>query len=357
MLQANAQAPAVTAGLDVGDRSSRYCVLDAAGERIEEGRVPTTEGALRRTFAGRERMRIALEVGTHSPWVSRVLAECGHEVIVANARKLRLVDENDRKTDRTDAEYLARLARLDPKLLAPVRHRGATAQADLALLRTRAALVDARTDLINHVRGAVKAVGGRVPRCSTACFAAKAEEHIPEALQAALLPVLATIASLSDQIEEQERWIEELAAVEYPETDLLRQVPGVGLLTALCYVLTLEDPTRFRKSRQVGPYLGLVPRKRDSGSSKPQLRTTKAGDPMLRRLLVQAAHYILGPFGPETDLRLWGLELAERGGKNAKKRAIVAVARKLAVLLHSLWVTGEVYEPLRHHPERAATAA
>lgn len=355
-MQANAQAPAVTAGLDVGDRSSRYCVLDATGGRIEEGRVRTTEPALRRTFTGRERARIALEVGTHSPWVSRVLAECGHEVIVANPRKLRLVYENDRKTDRTDAEYLARLARLDPKLLAPVRHRGATAQADLALLRARAALVDARTDLINHVRGAVKAVGGRIPRCATECFARKAEAHIPEALEAALLPVCDTIAWLSEQIEEQERWIEELAEVEYPVTILLRQVSGVGLLTALCYVLTLEDPTRFRRSRQVGPYLGLVPRKRDSGSSKPQLRTTKAGDPMLRRLLVQAAHHILGPFGPETDLRIWGLKLAERGGKNAKKRAIVAVARKLAVLLHSLWVTAEVYEPLRHHPERAAAA-
>jgi transposase len=165
--------------------------------------------------------------------------------------------------------------------------------------------------------------------------------------------VLETITQLSEQIHELDRRVEQIARKGYPETDVLRQVPGVGSLTALCYVLTLEDPSRFPTSRDVGAYVGLVPKRRSSGQRDPQLGITRAGDRMLRRLLVQAAHYTLGPFGPDTDLRRWGEKLAARGGTNAKKRAIVAVARKLAVLLHSLWSTGEVYEPLRHHPEAA----
>ena len=133
----------------------------------------------------------------------------------------------------------------------------------------------------------------------------------------------------------------------------MRQVKGVGPITALAYVLTLENPELFAKSREVGPYLGLVPKQEDSGESQPQLGISKTGDTMVRKLLVGSAQYILGPFGPDTDLRRYGLRLCERGGKNAKKRAAVAVARKLAVLLHRLWVSGEVYEPLGYASSRA----
>jgi transposase len=126
----------------------------------------------------------------------------------------------------------------------------------------------------------------------------------------------------------------------------LRQVEGVGPLTALTFVLTLEDPYRFEKSRSVGAYLGLVPASDKSGDRDPQRRISKEGDEMLRKLLVGSAHYILGPFGGDSDLRRHGEKIASRGAKNAKKRAAVAVARKLAVLLHRLWVTGEVYDPL-----------
>ena len=191
-------------------------------------------------------------------------------------------------------------------------------------------------------------MGGRLPKCSTKSFHCKVEGHIPEELCPALIPLLDAIAELTRQIKGMEAWIVELSETEYPETELLRQVPGVGPITALCYILTLERAERFRTSRAVGPYLGLVPRRHDSGESSPQLRTTKAGDPLLRWLLVQSAHYILGPFGTDCDLRRWGEELAARGGPNAKKRAVVAVARKLAVLLHRLWLTGEVYDPLRN---------
>jgi transposase len=161
-----------------------------------------------------------------------------------------------------------------------------------------------------------------------------------------LLPLVQLAEGLSACIQGYDRRIEELASEKYGPTKLLRQVKGVGPITALAYVLTLEKPERFPKSRDVGPYLGLVPKQEDSGESQPQLGISKAGDRMLRKLLVGSAQYILGPFGPDTDLRRYGLRLCERGGKNAKKRAAVAVARKLAVLLHRLWVSGEVYEPL-----------
>jgi len=344
-----AKTPERTIGLDVGDRYSRTCILDEAGEVVEEARLRTTRAEMRRRFAAIEPARVVLEVGPHSPWISRSIAEAGHEVIVANPRKLRLIYENDRKCDRADAEYLARVGRLDPELLAPVVHRGETVQADLAVIRSRNALVESRTALITHMRSTVKALGGRLPKCSTRSFHRKVEEHVPENLHPALLPVLDAIAELTEQIEEMQRWIEELAETEYPEAELLTQVPGVGTLTALCYMLTLETPDRFEKSRSVGPYLGLVRRRHDSGESSPELRITKAGDVLLRKFLVQSAHYTLGPFGPDSDLRRWGQKLEARGGPGAKKRAIVAVARKLAVLLHKLWTTGEVYEPLYNH--------
>ena len=262
-----------------------------------------------------------------------------------NARKLRAIYHNPRKDDRADAETLARLARLDPALLSPIHHRSPQAQADLAVLRSRDALVRSRTLLINHARSIVKSSGARLPSCSADSFAHKVAPDIPEPLHPALLPILGTIASLTQQIREYDRQIEQLCQDPYPETKLLRKISGVGPLTALGYSLTLENPDRFRRSREVGPALGLVPRRDQSGDNDPQLRITKTGDSYLRRLLVGSAQYILGPFGPDCDLRHWGLKLAERGGKNAKKRAVVGVARKLAVLLHHLWKTGEVYDP------------
>ncbi len=348
----------LTVGIDLGDKVSRVCVLDQDGAIIEESSVRTTDGALRQRFAAMPPTRVALEAGTHSPWVSRLLEECGQEVLVANPRKMRLIYENDRKCDRVDAESLARLARLDPNLLGPIQHRAADTQADLAMIRARAAIVTARTQLINSMRGMVKAMGGRLPSCSTKSFHVKVDSGIPHSLRPALQPLLTEIGSLTESIGSYDRRIEELAKTKYPETTVLRQVTGVGALTTLSFVLTLEDPHRFGKSRDVGAYLGLRPKQRESGNSAPQLGITKAGDHELRRLLVQSAQYILGPFGPDTDLRRWGLKLAERGGKNAKKRAVVAVARKLAVLLHRLWVSGEVYEPLREaNPKQALEAA
>jgi transposase len=332
-------------GLDLGDKFSYITIVDQDGELIEESRLPTTKASFQRKFSTLQPCRIAMEVGAHSRWASHLLTELGHDVLVANARKLRAIYHNPRKSDRADAETLARLGRLDPTLLSPIHHRSPQAQADLAVLRSRDAIVRCRTLLINHARDIVKASGSRLPSCSADSFAHKTAPHIPDPLRPALAPILDTIASLTKQIRAYDRQIATLCQENYPETRQLRSIDGVGPLTSLAFLLTLESPERFTRSRDVGAALGLVPKRDQSGDRDPQLRITKTGDGYMRRLLVGSAQYILGPFGPDCDLRRWGLKLAERGGKNAKKRAVVAVARKLAILLHCLWKNGTTYDP------------
>jgi transposase len=358
-MQGQITQPRFTLGLDLGDRHSWYCVLDEAGQVRQEQRVCTNAKTLREVFGALPGSRIALETGTHSPWISRLLSGLGHEVIVANARKVRLIGESRKKDDRLDAQTLARLARIDPQLLSPVKHRSAQAQADLTVIRARAALVRARTGLVNAARSLAKSYGERLRGCNVRNLNPEKADVLSPALQRALEPLLAAIESVSQQIAEYNQRIEQLAVESYPQVALLKQVKGVGTLIALSFVLTLEDPHRFRKSRDVGCYLGLQPGRRNSGQSEPQMHISKEGDPYLRTLLVQGAQHILGPFGIDCDLRRWGLKLAERGGKSGKKRAIVATARKLAVLLHHLWVSGEVYVPLHNcnPPIVAAVAA
>ena len=346
----------LTIGLDLGDRWSHYCVLDEGGQAVIESKVSTSPNAMEAVFGGMPRSRIALETGMHSPWVSRLLSGLGHEVIVAHARNVRLIGESRRKDDRLDAQTLARLARIDPQLLSPVKHRSARAQADLTVIRARAGLVRARTALVNTARGLAKSYGERLRGCNVRNMNPEKADALSPELQRALQPLLAGIAVVSEQIHEYNERIECLAQESYPQVELLKQVKGVGTLIALTFLLTLEDAHRFRKSRDVGCYLGLQPGRRNSGQSEPQMHISKEGDPYLRTLLVQGAQHILGPFGPDSDLRRWGLKLAERGGRNAKKRAIIATARKLAVLLHHLWVSGEVYEPL-HNSQRVIAAA
>ena len=347
----------LTIGLDLGDRSSCYCVLDENGEIIREQKIPTTPEGMQQAFGKMARSRIAMETGTHSPWVSRVLTELGHEVIVAHAQKVRLIVKSRRKDDRLDARTLARLARIDPELLSPVQHRSAQAQLHLAEIRARAGLVSARTALVNAARGLVKSYGERLRKCGTQQFGQETTSGLSAGLREALEPLMQEVESLNERIKEYDRRIEKMAKETYPETELLKQVKGVGDLIATAYVLTVEDPHRFRKSRDAGCFVGLQPGRRNSGESEPQMHITKEGDEYLRTLLVQGAHYILGPFGEDSDLRRWGLKLSARGGKNAKKRAVVAVARKLAVLLHRLWVSGEVYEPLRNSQKAMTVAA
>ncbi|MGH9608727.1 MAG: IS110 family transposase [Bryobacteraceae bacterium] len=338
----------ITIGMDLGDKISRYCALDESGEVLFERSVASTKKAMAERFGALGGCRIAIEVGTHSPWVSRLLTSLGHEVVVANARRVKLISESTSKDDKLDAQMLARLARIDPKLLRPVRHRSEQGQLDLLQIRVRAELVEARTSLINAARGLAKSMGERLLKCDADQMRVERLAGLPPALEQGLRPLLEQIESLTEKIRSCEERIEQIARDQYPETKLLQQISGVGTLIALTFVLTVDDAERFRKSRDAGCYAGLRPKRSNSGESQPQLRITKEGDIYLRKMLVQGAHYILGRRGPDTDLKRWGLKLAARGGKNAKKRAIVAVARKLAILLHRLWVTGEVYEPLRN---------
>ena len=347
----------LTVGVDLGDQWSNYCVLGLNGETLAEGQFRTSPLPIREFFEGLCRSRVVIEVGTHSVWVRELIAGIGHEVLVANARRMEGSKRRRRKNDRIDAVKLARLGRVDPKSLYPIQHRSTEVREDLVVLRAREALVESRTKLISAVRGLVKTMGGtRLPSSSTEAFSRKVAEEIPQPIRETIQPLLRLIASLSEEIKCYEQRIEQMAGEKYQHTELLRQVTGVGPVTSLSYVLTLETPLRFARSRDVGPYLGLVPDQDESGECQPQLGISKAGDRMLRKLLVGSAHYILGPFGPDCDLRRFGMKLCARGGKNAKKRATVGVARKLAVLLHRLWISGDVYEPLRQ-PALAQTAA
>jgi transposase len=334
-----------TVGMDLGDKTHEVCVLDATGNVTMRRQIVNTRESLRKFFKGYKGSVVVMETGTHSPWVSRELESLGCEVLVGNARKLRAIWASKNKSDVRDAEMLARIARVDRALLYPVHHRGARAQEDLAVVKARDVLVSVRADLVNHVRSTIKSSGHRIDKCSTEAFARRTRDHVPTGLQLALLPVIEAIEAISAQVRAYEKTITTLIEERHPEAKRLSQVPGVGPVTSLGYVLSIEDPARFRKSRSVGPYLGLTTRRDQSGQTDKQLRVTKAGDEYVRRLLVGCSHYILGVFGPDCDLRRFGLKLAARGGKNAKRRAIVAVARKLSVLLHRLWVTGAEYDP------------
>lgn len=346
-----------TIGVDLGDRQARYAAVDGDARVGAEGSIPMRSAALQQLFGSLGRVRVVIEVGTHSPWVSRVIASCGHEVLVANPRRIPTISKSKKKSDRVDAVTLAKLGHADLDLLSPVRHRGEEVQRDLALLRSRDVLVRMRTALVSSIRNMVKSAGGRLPKCSTEAFPARVREHLPEALVPTLSPMVDVVATFTEQIRAMDKKIEQLIKETYVEAERFQAIKGVGPLTAFAFVLLVEDPRRFDDSRNVGAYFGLVPRLYDSGDSAPQLRITKEGDVLMRRLLVTAAHYILGAFGEACDLRDHGLRIAARGGKNAKKRAVVAVARKLANLMHHLWVTGATYDPLFNAKRNAAVAA
>ncbi len=341
-----------TIGLDMGDRYTQYSILDQnSGKEVGTGRVATTPSKMQSFLSNYPRARVVLEVGTHSRWASQAAQACCEEVLVANPRKLRFIYQNDRKSDEVDATALARVGRLDPTLLAPIQHRSEGAQRDLAVLRARAGLVSARTKLVNTLRGIVKSFGFRLPPLGTHRIGHRTLEFIPEELHPALHPLLLAIEGLTDEIATYDEGIEKLADEKHPESTLLTQVHGVGKLTAMAFMLTIEDVGRFRSSRTVGAFFGLVPRRDQSGAVEKQLSITKSGDRMVRTLLVQCAHRIMAKNAPDSDMRRAGERIASRGGRTAKRRAVIAVARKLAVLLHALWRSGEVYEPTRNQAQ------
>lgn len=340
----------ITVGLDLGDKKIRMHVFDAADEGVVDGWIDNDRASLLKAFGifpDPGNVTVAMETGSHSPWISNLLLEMGFRVLVGNARRLRAIWDSDNKNDERDAELLARMARFDPKLLSPIIHRGEVAHKDLSMLKARDTLVRSRTNLVNFVRGTFKTAGLKLPSCSTETFAKVVRENNEdESLWPAVGPVLEIIETLNGKIRELDRTAAKYCQQKYPETQLLQQVTGVGPVTALAFVLTLEDPGRFPHSRSVGPYLGLIPKRDQSGECDKPLPITKAGNAYLRRLLINAANYIMGPFGRDCDLRRHGERIASRGGVVARRKAKVAVARRLAVLLHHLWKSGDEYQPL-----------
>jgi transposase len=250
---------------------SHYCTINEGGEVIDRGRFRTNPSGVDKRFRDLEPIRIAMEAGIHSIWISEQIRDLGHEVIVANVRELRAISHSDRKSDSVDAEKLARYARLDPEILRPIAHRTVAQQETLTLIRPRDVLVRMRTGAVNSVRGLAKPCGYRLPASSTLCFAKRCLAMMPPGLSVALSPLLHQIGDMTVKIKEYDRAIKELTETEYPETQALIKVYGVGYLTALTYVLTLGKKERFQRSRDVGCYLGLRPKRSQSGDSDPQL--------------------------------------------------------------------------------------
>ena len=349
----NSEHAEITVGLDLGDQWGQLCVLDSDGEIVDEGRVKLTQEALTARFDGLRCARIALEAGTHSLWVSALLTELGHDVIVANVREVAAITGSTKKSDRNDAVKLARYARVDPAILCPIQHRSTESQRDLSFIRARAALIRARTLLINTARGIAKPLGYRLPKCTADSFGRRCQADIPEQLRLVLSGLVDQIQALTDRIKTYDHEIELMATDRNADLSPILSVPGIGVLTALTFVLTIGDRSRFKRSRDVACYLGLQPKRSQSGERDPHLGISKAGNCYARMLLVECAQHMLGPFGRDSNLRRWGINLCQRGGKASKRKAVVAVARKLAILLHRLWISQQQYQPFYQIPETA----
>ena len=328
-------------GIDLHAEYSQICILDDEGEVMGTSRVRTSQKALEKFFS-RDPMRVAMEAGGTSPWVSRLLGSLGHEVVVCSPRRVRLIAESTLKNDKVDAEVLARLVRLDPEFLRPIQHRSEQAQLLRGNLKVRSAMVEARTKWINTIRGLLRGFGYKVSGKAPHSFGDRVDRmKLPSELRAVIEPLLAQLDLLSGEIERRNQHLEEMVK-DLPEVAHLREIPGVGPVVATYFVLTIDDPDRFKYSRDVAAFFGLRPSMRESASTTHFGRITKEGDPEMRRLLVQAAHACLLTKA-DSELKRWALALAERKGKG---KAVVALARKLAVLMHRLWVTGEVYQAL-----------
>lgn len=345
-----------TIGMDLGDNRHDVCIIDGKGDVIERSEVENTRKSLTAFLEKYPGAQVIMEAGTHSPWISRHLKRRGMRVLVANPRKLRAIYDTDNKTDERDAEMLARIGRFDPKMLYPVSHNSEACQRALGRLKSRDALVNSRTALINAVRGLLKSQGTKLPsNWSSEQFAKKALGYLNEEDLGMVKPLLDEIATLTERIRGLEKEITRMIEQEYPEAQHLQKIPGVGPLTALSFVLVIERQTRFRRARDIGPFLGLTPKRDQSGDVDKALRISKAGNKMLRRLLVNCAQYLMGPFGPSCSLRDHGQRIARGRGGIAKKKAVIAVARKLSMVMLVMWKNpGMEFEAF---PKKQAQAA
>jgi len=343
-----------TIGLDLSARKSSYCVMNADAKRGAEGTLAMDRGAVTEFFQAQPPSRVVMEACTSARWVADVAESLGHEVVVANPRTFVLIAASSRKSDRNDARMLADFGQFRPDLLNPVTLRDPIAHNARSILIARDALVTCRTRLVNSVRSIMRDVGHILPACAAERFHARVRDLIPEDKVLVVGPLLQELESLSRTIGTYDATITKLCEETFPQTEVVQQVAGVGPITALGFVVTVGDPQRFPRSRDVAAYFGLTPRSYASGDKTPELSISKCGDAFMRRLLVGSASYILREGSPDTDLKRWGMAIRARGGQASKAKARTAVARKLAVLLHRLWVTGEVYRPLREPQPDAA---
>ncbi|MEX1309196.1 MAG: IS110 family transposase [Candidatus Sulfomarinibacteraceae bacterium] len=328
-------------GIDLHQNETEICVIDDDGTVIERARIKTSRTSFKRRFDGQTPMKVVLEAGGSSPWVSRLIASMGHDVVVCAPRRVRLIAESTMKTDEIDAEVLARLVRVDQGFLGRVTHRSESAQLQRGLMTARTALVNARSKWVHSTRGLLRSFGFRVPGGSTGLFHARcAKVEMPDDLRAVVQPLLNQIERVSEEIQALEERLEATASTN-PVVHHLQSVPGVGTIVSMYYVASIDDPDRFPRSRDVAAFFGLRPSFRGSADVCHYGKITKEGDPEMRRLLIQAAHGMINSRKP-CALQQWALNLAARRGK---KKALVALARKIAVLLHHLWATGEVFQP------------
>ena len=333
-------------GMDMGDKNHKAIGLSEDGEIVDRCEVPCTPEGVRDYLKRHPGALLAVETGTHCRWVSRAGLELGHEVLVGNARKLRVIWESSRKNDWRDAEMLAKVARADRTLLHPVTLRGDEDQGLMRLVKARDLLVKGRTGVVNQIRGFCKSEGAPLRKCSAASFA-RLEEDVAPAVREVAKPLFAVLRELSQKIGLYDALIADaVKRLHGGEAALLEPIAGVGPVTAAAFLAAVGDPATFGSARDAGPYFGLTPGQDQSGGKDPQKKISKEGNAIVRRLLVTAANYILGPFGPDCELRRHGLRLAERGGMNARKRAKVAVARKLAVLMLAILRDRSEYRPL-----------
>ena len=333
-------------GMDMGDKNHKAIGLSEDGEIIDRTEVPCTPEDVRAYLERFPGALLAIETGTHCRWVSRLGIGMGHEVLVGNARKLRMIWNSNRKNDWNDAEMLARVARTDRKLYSPVRLRDDDDQELLRMVKARDLLVKCRTGIVNKIRGFCKADGHHLPKCSADSFM-RLEHEVPMSVRTVSKPLFAMLKELAKKIGLYDVMIDKgIRKIHGEDAKLLEPIAGVGPVTTAAFLATVGDPATFGSARDAGPFFGLVPRQDQSGQTDKQMRITKEGNAVVRRLLVTAANYVMGPFGKDCDLRRHGMRIAERGGKNAKKRAKVAVARKLAVLMLAILRTRSEYRPL-----------
>jgi transposase len=296
-----------------------------------------------------------METGLCCRWISTLARAQGCRVLVGNARKLAAIWQSKQKNDRNDALLIARLARADPELFHPVELRDDEHHAMVQIIRLREQAVGTRTALVNSIRGTCKARGVFLPVCDASCFHKVAEKELEGNLARLVSPLLDTLVVLRETIREYDRMLEVYAREHFgKETDLLRTIPGCGLITACAFVAHVGNPSRFKKARSAGPNFGLTPAQEQSGESDAPKRISKAGSSQVRHLLMTAANYILREGSADTTLKRHGLRICARGGKVARRKAKVAVARKLAVTMLAMLKAGRPYEDRR--PEKGPSA-